>query len=119
VGALSPVAHWPAAGRRPQGYPAGLPFVPGRPVRIDEREDSVVMNWHGVAQPADLVQQLVGASVADGWRQAAGAPPSPGAAQTLRFVRDDADRILEAVHAGPFAFVTLTQSTSPERGRRT
>jgi hypothetical protein len=97
------VAEWPAAEQRPPGYPAALPFVPHSPVRIEEAGGEIVMTWLAVARPADVVQHLIGASATSGWRRTDAA--GPGA----RFRTDHAERIIEAVHAGQFSFVTLTE----------
>lgn len=77
------VTVYEAALRRPDGYPAELPFEPGLPVLVatpregDRRRPWAA--WEGVYDAAHLVARLAAASEADGWSPvetaAPGAPP--------------------------------------------
>jgi hypothetical protein len=95
-----------AAATRPEGYPAGLPFVPRASVEIRSAGSRHSMSWYGVERAGDLVQLLVGASAAEGWVRA-----TPGMAPVapLRFVRGTEERCIDVVNAGAFTTVTLTQ----------
>jgi hypothetical protein len=117
------VAKWPAAAQRPPGYPDALPFVPGAAVDVsasDTAGDStVVMKWLGVERPDDLVQQLVGACAVTGWRRTPDpADPGPGPSRLVRFVAGGAERVIEAVRAGPFSFVMLTERRTSAHQQR-
>jgi hypothetical protein len=120
---LTPVAEWPASAQRPPGYPEALPFVPDAAVdvTVDVTGDggTVVMKWLGVERPADLVQQLVGACAVAGWRRTAD-PADPGRStpRHVRFVAGEAERVIEAVHAGPFSFVMLTERRTSAQEQR-
>jgi hypothetical protein len=105
------VIIFPAAPERPEGYPETLPFIPEQLVEITEFEDAAVMKWFGVDRPFDLMQQLAGACVSEGW-SAVGAEGEPAdAAQTARrrYTRGRLERELEVLPAGPFTSVILRQ----------
>jgi hypothetical protein len=108
---------WPPAAAVPAGYPAGLPFVPNRQVAVELEAGGVrVMKWWGVDRPVELVQQLIGTSVQEGWAldEAAAAPSGDaGVARRLRFARGTDERVIESVQAGHFSFVTLTERRCP------
>jgi hypothetical protein len=111
---------WPAADSAPEGYPRDLPFVPRVQVAIEgdagEGGDVVVMKWWGIERPIELLQLLSGASARDGWVLHDDDPPATGDAgsvRRLRFVRGSEERIVEAVQAGAFSFITLTQRRVP------
>jgi predicted Zn-dependent protease with MMP-like domain len=101
---------FPAAPAPPDGYPHTLPFIPNQLVEITEFEDAVVMKWFGVERPFDVVQQLAGASVAEGWT-AASAEGGPADAGTTRrrYTLGRLERELEVLPAGPFTSVILRQ----------
>jgi hypothetical protein len=105
---------WPAAASRPDDFPAGLPFVPDVEVGVehDAVAGVVVMKWWGVARPLELMQQLLGASVKDGWTLYDDAPQPTGDAGSVRrmcFRLRERERIIEAMQAAQFSFVTLTE----------
>ncbi len=63
-----PVQRYPAAPRRPPGYPAPLPFLPDVACVVDTSAQSVT--W---PDPPDLpraLERLVAESLADGWSPA-------------------------------------------------
>jgi hypothetical protein len=101
---------FPAAAQRPDGYPDTLPFIPNQLVEITEFEDAVVMKWFGVERPFDVMQQLVGASVAEGWTAVSEeAEPADAGGTRRRFTRGRLERELEVLPAGPFTSVILRQ----------
>jgi hypothetical protein len=104
---------WEAAPAVPQDYPAGLPFVPNLKVGIEEEaEGVVVMKWWGVERPLEVMQQLLGASVQDGWAVHDDLPAATGDAGSIRRIsmrRGGNERVVEAIQAAPFSFVTLTE----------
>jgi hypothetical protein len=104
------VRTYPASVRRPDDFPAELPFVPRAAVEIRMRDDACIMSWYGVARPFDLVQQLIGTSASSGWSRTDElvAPP-----RSVRFRRGIAERLIDVLQAGPFAAVTLTQRERP------
>lgn len=98
---------------RPDGYPAGLPFVPNAEVGVEgiAEGDVVVLKWLRVERPLEMLQQLIGASVKDGWTLHDDEPPATGDTGSIRrlcFMRGERQRVIEAVQAGEFSFVTLT-----------
>ncbi|HSJ23212.1 MAG TPA: hypothetical protein VK929_00925 [Longimicrobiales bacterium] len=106
---------FPASSDRPDGYPQDLPFVPGAEVGleggIDAEKDSIVLKWLRVERPLEMLQQLIGASVRDGWTLHDDDPPATGDTGSVRrlcFVRGARERVIEAVQAAEFSFVTLT-----------
>jgi hypothetical protein len=105
------VIIFPAAPQRPEGYPEALPFIPGQLVEITEFEDAAAMKWFGVDRPFDLMQQLAGACVSEGWSAIGGAGEPVDAAPSARrrYVRGNLERELEVLPAGPFTSVVLRQ----------
>jgi hypothetical protein len=102
---------FPAAPVPPDGYPDTLPFIPHQLVEITEFEDAVVMKWFGVERPFDLMQQLAGASVAEGWtavREEA-EPADLAATARRRYTLGSLERELQVLPAGPFTSVILRQ----------
>lgn len=67
------VTEWAPSAERPAGYPASLPFVPGRAVGVSVlgSDDDVAVSWEDVADPAALAAELHRACLADGWRAVA------------------------------------------------
>jgi hypothetical protein len=102
---------FPAAPERPDGYPHTLPFIPHQLVEITEFEDAVVMKWFGVERAFDVMQQLAGASVAEGWTavREEGEPADLAGTTRRRYTLGSLDRELEALPAGPFTSVILRQ----------
>jgi hypothetical protein len=105
---------WPAAGSAPEDYPEGIPFVPDVEVGIETESDGdiVVMKWWAIQRPLELMQQLLGASVRQGWVLHSDEPPATGDTGSIRsmcFHREGRERVIEALQAGPFSAVTLTQ----------
>jgi hypothetical protein len=102
---------FPAAPAPPDGYPHTLPFIPNQLVEITEFEDAVVMKWFGVERPFDVVQQLAGASAAEGWTAVREEAEQPDFAGTTRrrFTLGRLERELEVLPAGPFTSVILRQ----------
>jgi hypothetical protein len=114
---------WQAAQSRPDGYPEGLPFVPGTEVAVESDRhgdpaegasgEVVVMKWWAVPRPLELLQQLLGACVTEGWVLHEDNPPTangdPGSVRTLHLHRAGRERVVEAVQANPFSFVTLKE----------
>lgn len=119
---------WPPSSHRPPDFPEGLPFVPGIEVGIEVGEGGrtadldeggavpagsvVVMKWWAVERPLEVLQQLLGASVRDGWTVHDDAPPATGDTGSIRriaFRQGDRERVVEAVQAARFSFVTLTE----------
>jgi hypothetical protein len=105
---------WPASAERPEGFPAGLPFVPHVEVAVehDAVAGVIVMKWWGVARPLELMQQLLGASVKDGWTLHDDEPPITGDAGSVRrmcFRLGERERTVETLQAAQFSFVTLTE----------
>jgi predicted Zn-dependent protease with MMP-like domain len=101
---------FPAVPERPDGYPDTLPFIPHQLVEITEFEDAVVMKWFGVDRPFDVMQQLAGASVAEGWTalREEGEPADAGTTRR-RYILARLERELEVLPAGPFTSVILRQ----------
>jgi hypothetical protein len=103
---------WSGTATVPPDYPTGLPFVPNAEVGIEEKGDAVLMKWWALQRPLELMQQLLGASVQDGWQLTSEEPQPTGDAGSMRrmvFQRDGLERIIEALQAAQFSFVTLTQ----------
>jgi hypothetical protein len=105
---------WPAAATRPDAFPTSLPFVPHAEVGVEQDAVAgvVVMKWWAVARPLELMQQLLGASVKDGWTLHDDDAPSTGDAGSVRrmcFRRDERERIVEALQAASLSSVTLTE----------
>jgi hypothetical protein len=99
---------FPAAPERPDGYPSALPFIPNQLVEITEFEDAAVMKWFGVDRPFDIMQQLAGTSVAEGWSATREDGGSADSARS-RFALGHLERELEVLPAGPFTSVILRQ----------
>jgi hypothetical protein len=90
--------------------------VPNVEVGIEDGAGVVVMKWWGVQRPLELMQQLLGASVQDGWQLVSEVPRPTGDAGSIRtmvFRREQLERTVETVQAAPFSFVTLTQRVAP------
>jgi predicted Zn-dependent protease with MMP-like domain len=101
---------FPAVAERPDGYPDTLPFIPRQLVEITEFEDAVVMKWFGVERPFEVMQQLAGASVAEGWTAVRGeGEPADAGLTRRRYTLGRVERELEVLPAGPFTSVILRQ----------
>jgi len=119
---------WPPAPQRPADYPEWLPFIPNVEVGIEIGEGGrvadpdeggavpggsvVVMKWWAVERPLELLQQLLGASAREGWSVHDDAPPvtgDTGSVRRITFRQGNRERVLEAVQAARFSFVTLTE----------
>jgi hypothetical protein len=104
-----------ATARRPADYPVELPFVPNLQVEVGETAGERTLTWPAVDRPLDLLQQLIGACASAGWsrvaaQRAAVQDDEPTATtHRARFRSGTLERRIEAVQAGPFSFVTLSQ----------
>jgi hypothetical protein len=65
AGHVVPVQEYPAAGSRPPGYPAPLPFLQGCRAIVNTLDQSV--SWPEVADVEAAAERLAEQSVDDGW----------------------------------------------------
>ena len=68
-----PVQEYPAAERRPPGYPAPLPFLPGSIAVVNTLDQSV--SWPAPTDVEAAVTRLVGECLDDGWERVEPAAP--------------------------------------------
>jgi len=105
---------WEPAHERPEGFPDGIPFVPHAPcatATIDSaRKVWNQVQWSGVENGDAVVEQIVQASLADGWEHAPVQPNVPPSRRVVVLEWSTSRRTITLSAEGDTTTVTLSDT---------
>lgn len=86
---------FPPADAAPEGYPADLPFLPGRAVLLSQVSDNLVaLQWLGVEAAAGVAAEMERLLLLDGWERTEVQTMPELAVTAVTFVKGDLEREL-------------------------